>query len=162
MLRELPRLQVTLAAGAPLHLPRRKDLPNDHGLLITAAAVHRQRDLFFVLVQSECGDLYKATLAVHNDVVTELRVCYLDTVPPCISLCILKSGFLFCASEFSDHGFYQLQQGVSEDDDQSPACSSKQFEAKDLTVSVIEPRPLKTSCMWTTWSRCAQSSMPSW
>ena len=124
-------------------LPRRKDLPNDHGLLITAAAVHRQRDLFFVLVQSECGDLYKATLAVQNEVVTELRVRYLDTVPPCISLCILKSGFLFCASEFSDHGFYQLQQGVSEDDDQSPACSSKQFEAKDLTVSVIEPRPLK-------------------
>ena len=42
-------------------LPRRRDLPNEHGLLITASAVHRQRDLFFVLVQTEMGDLYKAS-----------------------------------------------------------------------------------------------------
>ena len=40
-------------------LPRRKDLPNEHGLLITAAVVHRQKDRFFILVQTECGDLYK-------------------------------------------------------------------------------------------------------
>ena len=122
-------------------LPRRKDLPNDHGLLITAAAVHRQKDLFFILVQSEFGDLYKVTLEVEGELVSELKVRYLDSVPPCNALCILKSGFLFCASEFANHGFYQFQ-GVGEDDS-SPACSSKQFEADDLTVVEIEPRPLQ-------------------
>eukprot|EP00965_Chrysotila_dentata_P245580 6206643-Pleurochrysis_carterae.AAC.1 len=33
-----------------------------------------------------------------------------------------SSGFLFCASEFGNHGFYQFQ-GVGEDED-SPMCSS--------------------------------------
>ena len=122
-------------------LPRRKDLPNDHGLLLTAAAVHKQRDLFFILVQSEFGDLYKVTLTVKEELVSELKVRYLDSVPPCNALCILKSGFLFCASEFANHGFYQFQ-GVGEDDD-SPSCSSKQFEADDLTVVELEPRPLQ-------------------
>ena len=42
-------------------LPRRRDLPNEHGLLCVASAVHRQRDLFFIIVQSEMGDLYKVT-----------------------------------------------------------------------------------------------------
>jgi splicing factor 3B subunit 3 len=60
-------------------------------------------------------------------------------VPPCSALCILKSGFLFCASEFANHGFYQFQ-GVGED---GPFCSSKQFDAGDLTVVEIEPRPLQ-------------------
>ena len=32
-------------------IPRRRDLPNDQGLLLTAAAVHKQRNLFFVLLQ---------------------------------------------------------------------------------------------------------------
>ena len=40
-------------------LPRRADFPADRGLLITAAATHRQRGLFFFLLQSELGDLYK-------------------------------------------------------------------------------------------------------
>ena len=48
-------------------LPRRRDLPSDHGLLIVASAVHRQRDLFFIIIQSELGDLYKITLAHEED-----------------------------------------------------------------------------------------------
>jgi len=122
-------------------LPRRKDLPNEHGLLITAAALHRQRDHYFIIVQSEVGDLYKLTLAVEGELVAELKVRYLDSVPPCVSLCILKSGFLFCASEFANHGFYQFQ-GIGEDED-SPCCSSKLFEADDLAVVPLEPRPLR-------------------
>ena len=121
-------------------LPRRKDLPAEHGLLLTASAVHKQRDLFFILLQSEFGDLYKVTLSVEEELVSELKVRYLDSVPPCNALCILKSGFLFCASEFGNHGFYQFQ-GVGEDEE-AASCSSKDFEADNLTVVEIEPRPL--------------------
>ena len=32
--------------------------------------------------------------------VTEIKLKYFDTVPVCSSLCVLKTGFLFCASEF--------------------------------------------------------------
>jgi splicing factor 3B subunit 3 len=122
-------------------LPRRRDLPNEHGLLLIAAAVHRQRDLFFILVQSEFGDMYKVTLAYDEDQVSEVKVRYLDSVAVCSSLCILKSGFLFCAAEFGNHAFYQFQ-GVGEDDD-SPVCSSSSFDAGDETVVELEPRTLR-------------------
>ena len=31
-----------------------------------------------------------------------MRVKYFDTVAVCASMCVLKSGFLFCASEFGN------------------------------------------------------------
>ena len=33
---------------------------------------------------------------------TELKIKYFDTVPVAASLCVLKTGFLFCASEFGN------------------------------------------------------------
>jgi len=125
-------------------LPRRKDLPPEQGLLLVASAVHRQRDLFFIVVQSEAGDLYKVTVQTDGedkDAVSEVKVRYLDSVPTCVALCILRSGFLFCASEFGNSGFYQFQ-GVGEDDE-SPSCSSLTFEGGDEAVVELEPRPLR-------------------
>jgi len=34
--------------------------------------------------------------------VTELRMKYFDTVPVAAAMCVLKTGFLFCASEFGN------------------------------------------------------------
>ncbi len=31
-----------------------------------------------------------------------MRIKYFDTVPVCASICVLKSGLLFCASEFGN------------------------------------------------------------
>lgn len=39
---------------------------------------------------------------------TELRVKYFDTIPACTSLCLMRKGFLFAASEFGDHALYQF------------------------------------------------------
>ena len=61
-----------------------------------------------VPVQSEYGDLYKVTLQTSGDAVTELRIKYFDTIPPCTSICVLKTGFLFAASEFGNHALYQF------------------------------------------------------
>ena len=63
-------------------------------------------------VQSEYGDLYKVTLQTSGDAVTELRVKYFDTIPPCTSICVLKTGFLFAASEFGNHALYQFLVGL--------------------------------------------------
>ncbi len=46
-----------------------------------ASATHKQKDLFFVLLQSEHGDVYKVTLAYTNDSVERIDVHYFDTVP---------------------------------------------------------------------------------
>lgn len=41
-------------------LPRRKTMPVGRGLLVTSGTLHQQPGLFFHLIQSELGDLYKA------------------------------------------------------------------------------------------------------
>ncbi|KAF8817749.1 putative splicing factor 3b, subunit 3 [Cardiosporidium cionae] len=39
--------------------PRRLEMGQDKGILIVSWAVHKMKDFFFVLLQSEYGDLYK-------------------------------------------------------------------------------------------------------
>lgn len=63
-------------------------------------------------MQSEYGDLYKVTVSADGadkGRVTELKIKYFDTVPPCTSVCVLRTGFLFAASEFGNHALYQFQ-----------------------------------------------------
>lgn len=58
--------------------------------------------MFFFLAQTEQGDIFKITLEVDEDMVTEIQLKYFDTIPVATSLCVLKSGFLFAASEFGN------------------------------------------------------------
>lgn len=100
-------------------LPRRKGLPPHRGTLVVAAASHKQKSMFFFLLQSEYGDLYKITLETSgkesgNDKVTDIVVRYFDTIPPSNSLCVLRTGFLFAASEFGNHGLFQFS-GLGDD-----------------------------------------------
>lgn len=61
-----------------------------------------RKGAFFFLLQSEVGDLYKVTIEHEEEEVKALKIKYFDTVPVASSLCILKSGFLFVASEFGN------------------------------------------------------------
>ena len=40
---------------------------------------------------------------------SEINIAYFDTVPVAQSLVILKTGFLFVASEFGNHALYQAR-----------------------------------------------------
>lgn len=42
------------------------------------------------------------TLETEEDLVTEMKVKYFDTVPPANAMCILRTGFLFVAAEFGN------------------------------------------------------------
>jgi splicing factor 3B subunit 3 len=104
-------------------IPRRSDLPGDRGVLITAATQHRTRDGFFFLLQSEYGDIYKATLVYSGENVSELILRYFDTLPPAASLAVFRAGFLFAASEWGNHGFYQFT-GVGDAPDDAASSSA--------------------------------------
>ena len=53
----------------------------------------------------------------EEDVVTDVLVQYFDTISAASSLCILKTGFLFAASESASPAFYQfLSMGDDEED----------------------------------------------
>jgi splicing factor 3B subunit 3 len=41
-----------------------------------------------------------------------VKIKYFDTIPVCVSICVLKTGFLFAASEFGNHALYQFQAGA--------------------------------------------------
>lgn len=87
------------------------------GIIIVAAVMHKMKGAFFFLLQNEDGDLYKVTTEHEDEKVKALKKKYFDTVPVASSLCILKSGFLFAASEFSNYYLYQFQK-LGDDDDE--------------------------------------------
>lgn len=121
-------------------IPRRYGIPDDKGVLIVATATHVQKNLFFFLIQSEYGDIYKVTLVWDEDgddaTVSDVCVKYFDTIPTASSLCVLKTGFLFCAAEFSNHYLFQFQ-GIGDDDDSPMTCSKSEefvyFQPRNIT-----------------------------
>lgn len=78
--------------------------------------------------------MYKATLKYRQEgeleLVTELNLKYFDTIPPCVSICVLKTGFLFAASEFGNHTLYQFQ-GIGDHADDVESSSSTLMETEE-------------------------------
>lgn len=89
-------------------IPRREGMPLEQPLMLTSYAMLKQKDSFFFLMQSELGDVYRVTLEWKDDDVSDINISYFDTLPVAQSMVILKTGFLFLASEFGNHGLYQF------------------------------------------------------
>ena len=71
-------------------------------MIFVCSASHRTKNMFFFLVQTEQGDIFKITMEIDEEMVKELKLKYFDTVPVATSMCVLKTGFLFVASEFGN------------------------------------------------------------
>ncbi|KAG9012521.1 pre-mRNA-splicing factor rse1 [Tulasnella sp. JGI-2019a] len=141
-------------------IPRRNHPLTDpnRGLIIVATVMHKMRGAFFFLLQSEEGDLYKVTIE-HETIsrpdsdeayveVKSLKIKYFDTIPVATGLCILKSGFLFAASEFSNHYLYQFQKlGDDDDEVEFSSTSYPKLGMSDpqspLPTVTFRPRPLE-------------------
>eukprot|EP01116_Phalansterium_solitarium_P022015 TRINITY_DN7109_c0_g1_i1.p1 TRINITY_DN7109_c0_g1~~TRINITY_DN7109_c0_g1_i1.p1 ORF type:complete len:1188 (+),score=598.46 TRINITY_DN7109_c0_g1_i1:160-3723(+) len=109
--------------------------------LIVAAATHRQKDIFFFLLQSERGDLYKVTLQYREDTVEAISVRYFDTVAVANALCVFKTGFLFVAAEFGNHAYYQFQalgDDASADEPQNAATFTPHHLRHLLLIDELE------------------------
>ncbi len=85
-------------------------------------------------MQSEYGDIYKVSLTYSEKTVSEVKVKYFDTLPPCISICVLKTGFLFAASEFGNHALYQFAVRGS------PGCLAQRCWLAPLLAAMQEAR----------------------
>ncbi|KAJ5344493.1 hypothetical protein N7452_002497 [Penicillium brevicompactum] len=101
---------------------------------IISGVMHKMRGAFFFLLQTEDGDLFKLTLEMVEDdngqptgEARALKIKYFDTVPVATHLLILKSGFLYVASEAGNHNFYQFEK--LGDDDEEIEFSSDSFSA---------------------------------
>ncbi|KAI9758926.1 MAG: pre-mRNA-splicing factor rse1 [Chaenotheca gracillima] len=132
-------------------IPRRRGATEDpqRKRMIVSGVMHKMRGAFFFLLQSEDGDLFKVTLDMAEDdsgqatgEVRRLKIKYFDTVPISSSLCILKSGFLFVASETGNHHFYQFEK--LGDDDEEVEYASDAFpvdSTEPYTPVYFHPRP---------------------
>lgn len=90
-------------------LPKRKYSNRD--CMIISVACHRQRELFFILMQTDNGDILKATFQYNTQdaKVSHMAVRFFDTIPISNAFCITKLGFLFSASESGNHYLFQFQ-----------------------------------------------------
>lgn len=123
-------------------IPRREDLPAERGVLIVSASMHKQKSMFFFLLQTEYGDIFKVTLDHDNERVKELKIKYFDTIPVTSSLCVLKSGFLFAASEFGNHALYQFQ-AIGDDPDVEASSATLMETEEGFQPVFFQPRKLK-------------------
>ncbi|VDO97440.1 unnamed protein product, partial [Soboliphyme baturini] len=120
---------------------RRNDLDDaDRGILIVCSATHKTKSMFFFLLQTEQGDVFKVTLETMEDLVTEIKIKYFDTISVANSICVLKTGFLFVAAEFGNHYLYQIAK--LGDDDDEPEFSSK-IPLEEGDTFFFAPRPLQ-------------------
>eukprot|EP00474_Spongospora_subterranea_P009375 CRZ09833.1 hypothetical protein [Spongospora subterranea] len=105
--------------------------------IIISHATHRQKGIFFFLLQSERGHVFKVSLTMLPGTVTvgDIRVSYFDTLPLSTALCIMQIGFLFVGSEHSNH--YLMQFTSIGDVDPNDECNSSGNEV------MFEPRALK-------------------
>lgn len=86
--------------------PRR--IGHEFPVITNCFGSHKQKDLFFFLLQSELGDIFKLSLHYTKDEVHLIQITYFDTIPVASSLCVLKSGYLFAASEFVHFVFREI------------------------------------------------------
>ncbi|XP_074644658.1 splicing factor 3B subunit 3 [Tubulanus polymorphus] len=120
---------------------RRNDLDDpERGMIFVTCATHKTKSMFFFLAQTEQGDIFKITLETDEDMVTEIHLKYFDTVPVASSMCVLKTGFLFVASEFGNHYLYQIAH-LGDDDEEPEFNSAMPLEEGDTFF--FAPRPLK-------------------
>jgi splicing factor 3B subunit 3 len=84
------------------YYPMRYEYKNTRGVMIVASSTYKRKDMFFVLVQTELGDIFKLSLEYTGEDVHGVMLQYFDTIPLSISLCVLLSGYLFSASETSN------------------------------------------------------------
>lgn len=123
-------------------IPRRADLPAERGVLIVSAAMHKLKSMFFFLLQTEYGDVFKVTLENDGDRVSELKIKYFDTIPVTASMCVLKSGFLFAASEFGNHALYQFK-AIGDDADVEASSATLMETEEGFQPVFFQPRKLK-------------------
>ena len=92
---------------------------------------------FFILLQTELGDLFKVTIEHQGEEMRNMKIKYFDTVPVATSLCILRAGFLYVGSEAGPAILYSFQK--LGDDDDLPEYSSQDLPA--LGMSQVAPAP---------------------
>eukprot|EP00053_Salpingoeca_punica_P015507 m.143210 g.143210 ORF g.143210 m.143210 type:complete len:1195 (+) comp16736_c0_seq1:55-3639(+) len=123
-----------------VRIPKRRAANQDpnRGVLITASAMHKTKAMFFFLLQTEYGDIFKLTVHYDKEEVKVLVLKYFDTTTTANAMCLLKNGLLFIPAEFGNHYLYQISH-LGDNEDEPEFTSMSDLEE----VTVFQPRGLR-------------------
>ena len=96
--------------------------------------------MFFFLVQTEFGDVFKLTMDYEGQTVRNISLKYFDTLTPSIALCVFRSGFFLSVAEYGNHQLFQIQS--LGDDSNDIEIKSSAIDKSKLTFSPRELRNL--------------------
>ncbi|KAI8824396.1 CPSF A subunit region-domain-containing protein [Fimicolochytrium jonesii] len=138
----------------PMPTNNGEDFDTGRGVIIVSSVMHKLKKGFFIWAQTEDGDIFKITMDYSAGAdgaiggVQNLKIKYLDTIPVATSMCLLKSGFLFVASEFGNHYLYQIV-NLGDDDEQTEYQSAELPQGEDAEDVLVyfNPRPLLNLAM---------------
>lgn len=114
-------------------IPKRKGSTSTY---IITGTLHKLKKEFFILLQSNHGDLYKVRVLGNDEDNNNplLTITYFDTLPLAESLHILKNGFMFANMETGNNVLYQFE-SLGNDDDFATINTSQEPE-RDLILKV--------------------------
>ncbi|KAI8837822.1 splicing factor 3B subunit 3-like protein [Chytridium lagenaria] len=142
----IPRRLDPLQAAPTADLEGRFD--TERGIIIVSSVVHRLKKGFFILAQTEDGDIFKITMDYEVNAegasggVQNLKIKYFDTIPVSSGMALMKTGLLFVASEFGNHFLYRVD-SLGDDDDDQPEYESAQIPEDEETILPFQPRGLR-------------------
>ena len=128
-----------------LLFPRRYGLDTMHkGSIITAQTRHANKSGFFMLLQTEYGDIFKVTMNLPASTparVSSVTLSYFDTIAPATSLCVTRNAYLFAASESANSYLFHIDS--LDEDPQVTVISDKDALADGAASDVILFAPHK-------------------
>lgn len=110
-----------------VQIPRRKN-QGTQGTSIISFALQTLKNDFFVLLQSNLGDLFKFKIFPNQSAnnTPAVSISYFDTVPQAEGLHIFKNGFLFANTEYGDSYLFQFESlGEDEENGEGFATSAE-------------------------------------
>ena len=118
-----------------VQIPKRE---NNENTTIIAYALQSLKKDFFILLQSNYGDLFKLTIIPNKSDRNRpvVSIGYFDSIYQSEKLHIFKNGYLFTNSEFGSNYLYQFE-SLGDDNDELNSTSSldpelsKNFQSKD-------------------------------
>lgn len=124
-----------------LPLPRRKG--NEDSIIVNHVTHILKKQKFFVLIQNTLGDLFKLVIEYDSDreIIRDITITYFDTILPCISLNIFKSGLLFANVLNNNRSLYQFEKLGDELTETDLIIKSSDY---DDYKSVIKPTKVIT------------------
>ncbi|EGR33979.1 splicing factor subunit 130kda, putative [Ichthyophthirius multifiliis] len=119
--------------------PKRFSADTNSKIMINTFGFHKQKEFFFFLLQTELGDLFKLEIQSTKDDVHSISLQYFDSIPPSISICVMRNGYLFAACEKGNHLLYRFK-SIGEKEANSVRTDSTQDQKMPV---LFIPRKLK-------------------